>query len=54
MFENVHSIWEKREIIAKPKQRVTAAQHRTDGLDTKSYIYPIMSGFHEVFWHGCG
>ena len=29
MFENVHSAWEKREIIAKPRQRVTAAQHRT-------------------------
>ena len=30
MFENVHSTCEKREIIAKPYQRVIAAQHRTD------------------------
>ena len=30
MYENVHSTWEKREIIAKPQRIVTAAQHRTE------------------------
>ena len=30
MYENVHSTWEKHEIIAKPQQRGMAAQHRTD------------------------
>ena len=29
-FEVVHSTWEKREIIAEPKQRVTASNHRTE------------------------
>ena len=30
MFENMHSTWEKREIIAKLNQKVTAAQTLTD------------------------
>ena len=29
-FENVHSTWEKLEIIAEPQQSLAAADHQTD------------------------